>query len=110
MLYTEGMAVLPEFFRGITYFEWDEGNAAKSWTKHAVTQPEAEQGFFNRPILVTDDQAHSVEERRHFALGVTDYGRPLLIVFTLRPPALRVISARPMRRRERLIYEKAEAE
>jgi uncharacterized DUF497 family protein len=98
------MALIPEFFPQVTEFEWDEGNSEKSWRRHGVTQAEAEQVFLNRPLLVAEDPGHSAGEVRRFALGCTDLGRLLAVVFTLRGSLLRVISARPMSRRERRIY------
>jgi uncharacterized DUF497 family protein len=96
----------------ISGFEWDEGNARKSETKHGVSQTEAEQVFFNEPLLIVDDHLHSVSERRYHALGKTDLGRPLHITFTLRhqDTLIRVISARSMHRGERRIYEQAKKE
>ena len=102
------MTLIPEFFPAIEGFQWDEGNAAKNWTRHQVSQTEAEQVFINRPIVVTAATAARTEPR-HFALGRTDGGRELAIVFTLRGSLLRVISARPMSRRERGIYGQATA-
>jgi len=32
-------------------FEWDVGNARKNVVKHGVSQSEAEQVFFNKPLL-----------------------------------------------------------
>ena len=93
-----------------TGFEWDEGNATKSWTKHEVTQAECEQLFFNAPLLVAADAAHSSTEARYFALGHTNEQRLLFVVFTLRGTLIRPISARPMSRREREVYRHAEAE
>jgi len=101
------MTLLPEYFPGAARFQWDDGNSDKSWRRHQVTQAEAEQVFFNRPILVIDDYAHSVKEARYFVLGRTDGGRHLLVVFTIREEWLRVISARPMSRRERKSYGEA---
>jgi len=89
-------------------FQWDAGNAMKSWAKHRVTRPECEQLFFNEPLLAMADIAHSAAEARWFALGQTDAGRRLLVVFTLRGSEIRVISARPMSRREREVYRNAE--
>jgi uncharacterized DUF497 family protein len=90
----------------ITGFEWDDGNARKSVDKHGVTQQEAEEVFFNEPLLVVDDVKHFQRERRFHALGRTIAGRLLHITFCLRREAtkIRVISARPMSRRERKIY------
>jgi len=101
------MPLLPEFFPGVTRFQWDEGNSDKNWGRHQVTQPEAEQVFFNRPVLVTHDPGHSATEARYFALGRTDARRLLTVVFTIRGEFLRVISARAMSRRERTFYGQA---
>lgn len=99
------MALIPEFFPSIGRFQWDEGNATKNSTRHQVSQTEAEQVFINRPIVVA--AASSDAELRHFALGRTDAGRLLAVVFVLRGSLLRVISARPMSRRERRSYDQA---
>lgn len=102
------MAFLPEFFPSITGFQWDEGNSEKNWRRHRVTRVEAEQVFLNRPVLVSLAPKHSGAEVRYFALGRTDADRELAIVFTLRGSSLRVISARPMSRRERRVYGQAQ--
>ncbi len=101
------MALLPEFFPDIERFQWDDGNSSKNWTRHQVSQTDAEQVFLNRPVVIAGDGAHSENEARHFAFGRTDAGRLLTIVFTVRGRALRVISARPMSRRERTGYGQA---
>jgi uncharacterized protein len=88
-------------------FEWDEGNSRKSVEKHDVSQIEAEQVFFNDPLLIIEDVSHSSYENRLHALGRTDAGRLLHISFTLPGGGklIRVISARAMHRKERLRYE-----
>jgi uncharacterized protein len=89
-------------------FEWDEGNSRKN-DQHGVSMAEAEQVFFNSPLLVLPDQRHSEAELRFHALGKTNEGRRLHITFTLRDAGqfIRVISARDMHRKERVIYEQA---
>lgn len=91
----------------ITGFEWDEGNSRKNEEKHGVSQSEAEQIFFNEPLLVVGDGKHSLQEVRFHALGKTDDARLLHITFTLRGSRtqIRIISARDMHRKERAIYE-----
>lgn len=93
-----------------TGFQWDEGNATKSWVKHAITQSECEQVFFSWPLLVLADESHSGAEERFFALGQTWSTRQLFVVFTLRSTLIRVISARSMSRREREVYRNAQDE
>ena len=93
----------------ISGFEWDRGNARKSEDKHGVSMAEAEQVFFNAPLLLLEDAAHSQAEPRIHALGKSDDGRALHITFTLRGNGrlIRVISARDMHRKERMIYDQA---
>ena len=101
------MAIYAEFpaFAG---FEWDEGNSIKN-EKHSVSDAEAEQLFVNEPLVVLEDAAHSAAEPRWHALGRTNEGRLLHATFTLRAGGtrVRVISARPMHRKERKAYEAA---
>jgi len=51
------------------------------------------------------DAGHSGQEPRYAALGKTEDGRRLTVIFTVRGNLIRVISARDMSRRERRIYE-----
>ncbi len=88
-----------------TGFEWDDGNKNKNWIKHKVSNSECEQIFFNHPLIVHVDDKHSNFEDRYYALGITDLGRKLFVVFTLRDKKIRIISARDMGRKERKIYE-----
>ena len=92
----------------VTGFDWDEGNARKN-EKHGVSASEAEQVFFNAPLLLLEDTVHSQQERRLHALGKTDDGRGLHLSFTLRQSGtlIRVISARDLHRKERAIYDQA---
>src|SRR5271165_5411183 len=90
-------------------FDWDARNARKSADKHGVSQAEAEQAFFNRPLLVLADERHSAAEPRFHALGRTEAGRRLQITFTLRRDStlIRAISARDMSAKERTAYEES---
>ena len=94
-------------FRLIIGFDWDQGNNRKSADKHDVNQPEAEQLFFNDPLLLLPDTLHSHSEPRFHALGKTNNGRLLHVTFTLREGGtkIRVISARDMHRKERTRYD-----
>lgn len=86
-------------------FDWDKGNELKNWENHSVKKTETEQVFLNQPLLVFDTYTQN-EEKRFLALGVTNEGRFLTVIFTLRKKKLiRVISARDMSRKERKAYE-----
>ena len=88
-------------------FEWDEGNLLKNWERHRVTASECEQIFFNRPLVTGLDTKHSRGEDRHYGLGMTDGGRALFVVFTIRNNKVRVISARDMNRQERKVFDES---
>ncbi len=89
-------------------FDWDKGNLSKSWLKHRVNSFESEEVFFNRPLVITEDVQHSQKEERFFALGKTEQGRLLFIVFTIRRSLLRIISSRDMNLKEREVYQSYE--
>ena len=86
-------------------FEWDDGNRTKNWDKHQVSSSECEEIFFNIPLLLYTDTAHSQQEPRFYVLGKTSTDRRLFLSFTVRGTKIRVISARPMSRRERKIVK-----
>jgi hypothetical protein len=94
-------------FDQVEGFDWDDGNKRKSEERHGVSQSEAEQVFFNAPLLVVEDVGHSQSEPRFHALGRTEAGRLLHVTFTTRAEGkkIRVISARDIHRKERVIYE-----
>ena len=103
------MPGFPEVLAHCTGFEWDAGNAEKNWRTHRVSQAESEQVFFNRPVVIAPDLAHSGTESRYAALGRTHAGRRLSVVFTIRDTLVRVISARDMSRRDRRLYAQVDA-
>ncbi len=88
-------------------FEWDEGNRAKNWARHQVSNAECEEIFFNLPLLLGEASSHSQVEMRYYVLGKTQADRLLFIAFVVRDAKIRVISARPMSRKERQIYGEA---
>lgn len=91
----------------IVGFLWDERNIHKNEDKHRLKWTVIEEVFFNQPLLIVEDFKHSVNECRCVALGKNDYDDFLTVVFTIRENHIRVISARTMSKKERIIYEKA---
>ncbi len=98
------MAELEKLLALCEGFEWDAGNFTKVWDRHQVSPAECEEIFFNRPFILHEDETHSTEEMRLYALGQTDAGRLMFVVFTIRGRLIRVISAREMSRKERKVY------
>lgn len=86
-------------------FEWDKGNINKNLAKHKIKNEEAEEVFVNQPAVLLKDKKHSQKETRLMILGKTDKERQLSVIFTRRGDKIRVISARPMSRKERKLYE-----
>ncbi len=80
--------------------------AGRGTARHGVSRAEAEEVFFNRPVLLAEDAKHSAHERRYHLLGLSNGGRQLPVIFTVRQNLVRVISARPMSRKERSHYVK----
>jgi len=92
-------------------FDWDEGNRSKC-QKHGVSTAAVE-SLFQRPIAVLPDPLHSKSEERFKAIGKTDKGRGIFVVFTLRTrrgrTIIRPISARYMHGKGMDHYEKETA-
>jgi len=94
------MIVLPEPL----LFEWDQGNIEKNKVKHNVTPEEAEEVFQDDKnfILVAKQKSG---EKRYMLWGQTSQRRLLTIIFTIREDKVRIISARPINKKERSTYE-----
>lgn len=87
-------------------FDWDDGNILKNELKHDLSWQKIEELFFNEPLLLFKDEKHSDNtECRCAALGVIDDGSLITAIFTKRKNKIRIISARPMSKKERIFYE-----
>lgn len=87
-------------------FEWDESKAAANLKKHGISFEEAKTVFDNVLAVIFDDESHSEGERREIIVGHSRNNRLLLVSFTERPSAIRIISVRLATRREREDYER----
>ncbi len=89
-------------------FDWDRGNRAKC-EKHGLSVADIE-SLFARPLAILPDAAHSQRENRFRAIGRTEKGRGVFMVFTLRRKSedllIRPISARYMHKKEIDAFEK----
>jgi uncharacterized DUF497 family protein len=85
-------------------FDWDDGNITKNESKHNLKWQIIEEIFLNKPLMVVVDIKHSNHECRCNALGFTNENEKLFVAFTKRANQIRVISARPMNKKERKIY------
>lgn len=89
-------------------FDWDEGNWPKC-AKHGLSKDEIEYVLMNEPAVMAD-RSPQTSETRFNAIGQTQTGRHVFIVFALRQKAgtqlLRPISARYMHKKEIDHYER----
>lgn len=86
-------------------FEWDTKKATANLKKHGVTFQEAAT-VFGDPLAITfQDPDHSGDEERQMTFGLSLQKRLLVVSHTERRDRIRIINARLMDRKERMIYE-----
>jgi len=86
-------------------FEWDKKKAESNFLKHGITFEEAVTVFADPYLLFTEDHQHSDYEEREWAIGESENGSVLVVVFTMRINKIRIISARKATKKERKEYE-----
>lgn len=88
------------------WFEWDEHKAATNERKHGVTFEEAATCFYDPLQVAYYDPDHSDDEDREILIARSDQDRLLLVIYTLRDEAIRIISARLLTPKEARDYER----
>lgn len=84
-------------------FEWDEAKSA--WTRRARGFGfDAACRIFDGPVCEFPDERKDYAEERLIALGQVE-GEVLVVVYTMRGGARRIISARRANRKERQIWQ-----
>ena len=86
-------------------FEWDSAKALSNFEKHGVTFDEASTAFEDPLSMTVTDPLHSEGEERFVLIGCSRRHRLLVVVHTDRGDRVRIISARPAARKERLQHE-----
>jgi uncharacterized protein len=86
-------------------FDWDEDKASGNLVKHGISFDEATSVFDDPLFLTFADPMHSIEEQRFLIMGETTTGNLLVVSYTDRTNITRIISARPVTRKERRAYE-----
>jgi len=84
-------------------YSWDPNKARANFDKHKVD-------FADAVTALEDDSAVTIEddnpdEERYITIGRDALGRILVIVYTYRDEAIRLISARKATARERVQYK-----
>ncbi len=90
-------------------FERDDTKARTILTKHRVSFEEASTVFGDELSLTIHDREHSTEEDRFVTMGMSAFGKLLVVIHTDRKGGIRIISARPASRHERTTYEESQA-
>ena len=90
-------------------FEWDVRKARENRVELGVSCDEAVSVFGDPLGRMIEDPHHSQTEGRFVLLGHSVRRRLLVVVFTERGDAIRLIGARKATRRERKDYEESEA-
>lgn len=85
-------------------FEWDNNKATSNIKRHQVGFEEAVSVFSDPLAVIFDDEEHSVDELREIIIGRSINNRLMLVCFTERGQAIRIISARLATKKEREEY------
>ena len=86
-------------------FEWDPKKATTNLKKHGITFQEAAT-VFGDPLSITfQDPDHSEDEERQMTFGLSLQKRLIVVSHTEHRDRIRIINARLMDRKERMIYE-----
>jgi hypothetical protein len=84
-------------------FEWDDVKASANRKKHEVTFDEASEVFAGAP-RISEDVAHSRDEDRYIAIGLSGRGRHVY-----RQDRVRIFSARLATKAEKEAYGEGKA-
>lgn len=86
-------------------FEWDPLKANKNPKKHGVSFHEAATVFEDVLSMTYPDPDHSLTEHRFITVGMSRFGRVVMVAHTDRGERIRIISARKATPQERWHYE-----
>jgi uncharacterized DUF497 family protein len=89
-------------------FEWDGRKARDNIARHGVSFEEAITAFGDPFGHILEDPRHSEGEERFVLIGESERRRVLVVIFTERGSAIRIVSARTATHRERRNYEESE--
>lgn len=87
-------------------FEWDESKAVINLEKHGIDFAEAQTIFSDSRSLTIYDESHSDKEDRFIDIGLSAFGRLLVVVYTEREDRIRLISSRLATSNEQRAYER----
>ena len=83
---------------------WDPEKAKSNFMKHGVRFCDAESVLFD-PMAMTREDEENDAEQRFVSIGSDALDRVVVVVYTYRGEAIRLISARRATQREKKSYE-----
>lgn len=87
-------------------FEWDSEKEKINIAKHGIDFKTASRVFFDENRIEMYDEVHSDYEDRYITIGTIDnIVYIVMVVYTEREKAIRLISARKATSRERRMYD-----
>ena len=89
-------------------FVWNRDKAESNLRQHGVSFEDACEVFFDPFVQLLRSEMIDGEEREA-TIGMTEEWRLLVVVYTFRAEAIRIISARPATSAERTAYEDSTA-
>jgi len=87
-------------------FEWDDNKSKANIKSHKISFEEARSVFSDSLSITVADPEHSETEYRFIDIGMSEQRRLLVVSYTERGRAIRIISARLALPVERRYYEK----
>ena len=86
-------------------FEWDFRKELENVEKHRIFFREAIEIFADPKVIHLEDERHSSEEQRFYAVGKTSKGRIVTVRYVLRGETIRIFGAAQWRK-WRIFYER----
>lgn len=83
---------------------WDPAKARSNLKKHGVSFADVEPVFYD-PFAISLEDPGSTHENRYVVVGMDALSRVVVVVYTYRNVAVRLISARKATKSEREAYE-----
>jgi hypothetical protein len=87
-------------------FEWDQWNADHIYERHHVHMEEAEQALLDAERAQVFGITQVLREKRKAVVGMTESGRYLVVIYTERGSAIRIVTARPATAGEVRLYRR----
>lgn len=84
-------------------YQWNVDKATANLRKHGIDFADAVSVFSDDLAITIPDERF--DEERFVTIGLDGFDRVLVVVYTLRGEAIRIISARKATRQERRQYE-----